>query len=76
MASEVRIAHANAYVSCQFFQNISENTQRGAVRIRSLYLANCFRSIDTHFREFRFTKLVLGKTAKKLITDSDLQSFV
>ncbi|KRZ08133.1 hypothetical protein T11_13142 [Trichinella zimbabwensis] len=67
MASEVRIAHVNAYGSCQFFQNISENTQRGALRIRSLYLANCFRSIDTHFSQFRITKL---------ITDSDLQSFV
>ncbi|KRY94969.1 hypothetical protein T11_11099 [Trichinella zimbabwensis] len=30
MASKVVVAHVNAYGSCQFFQNISGNTQRGA----------------------------------------------
>ncbi|KRY99521.1 hypothetical protein T11_1835 [Trichinella zimbabwensis] len=56
MASEVRIAHVNAYGSFQFFQNISRSTQPGTPGVLSLYLANCFGSIDTHFSLFRFTK--------------------
>ncbi|KRZ64419.1 hypothetical protein T10_2510 [Trichinella papuae] len=42
--------------SCPFFQNISRNTQPGTAGTRSLYLSNCFRSIDTYFSQFRFTK--------------------
>ncbi|KRY62717.1 hypothetical protein T11_2443, partial [Trichinella zimbabwensis] len=52
MASEVRIAHVNAYGSFQFFQNISRSTQPGKPGVLSLYLANCFRSIDTHYVHF------------------------
>ncbi|KRY95065.1 hypothetical protein T11_13338 [Trichinella zimbabwensis] len=56
MASKVGIAYVNTLEAAQFFKNISGNTQRGAVRIRSLYLSNCFRSIDTHRTQFQFTK--------------------
>ncbi|KRY82667.1 hypothetical protein T11_4019, partial [Trichinella zimbabwensis] len=38
-----------------------------------LYLANCFRSIDTHFRVH---KVFLEIFEILLITDSGLQSFV
>ncbi|KRY99484.1 hypothetical protein T11_4840, partial [Trichinella zimbabwensis] len=54
MASKVGIAYVNTLEAAQFFKNISGNTQRGALRIRSSYLANCFRSIDAHFSQFRF----------------------
>ncbi|KRY97941.1 hypothetical protein T11_12551 [Trichinella zimbabwensis] len=63
MASEVRIAHVNAYGSCQFFQNISRSTQPGTAGVLSLYLANCFRSIDTHYVHF-WRKRVSSKISK------------
>ncbi|KRZ78065.1 hypothetical protein T10_8236 [Trichinella papuae] len=56
MASKVGIACVNTLEAARFFTNISGNKQLGAVRLRSLYLANCFRSIDAHFSQFRFTK--------------------
>ncbi|KRZ78834.1 hypothetical protein T10_2422 [Trichinella papuae] len=56
MASKVGIAYVNTLEAAQFFKNISGNTQRGVVRIPSLYLANCFRSIDTHYVQFCITK--------------------
>ncbi|KRY95360.1 hypothetical protein T11_2216 [Trichinella zimbabwensis] len=41
MASEVRIAHVNAYGSCQFFQNISRNKQLGAlISVYKVFLEN------------------------------------
>ncbi|KRZ63646.1 hypothetical protein T10_13668, partial [Trichinella papuae] len=43
MACKVGIAYVNTLEAAQFFKNISGNTQRGALRIRSSYLANCFR---------------------------------
>ncbi|KRY95193.1 hypothetical protein T11_9756, partial [Trichinella zimbabwensis] len=49
IASKVGIACVKALEAARFFTNISGNKQLGAVRLRSLYLANCFRSIDTRF---------------------------
>ncbi|KRZ02086.1 hypothetical protein T11_13285 [Trichinella zimbabwensis] len=55
-ASKVGIACVITLEAELFFTNISGNKQLGAVRLRSLYSANCFRSIDTYFSQFRFTK--------------------
>ncbi|KRZ64266.1 hypothetical protein T10_129 [Trichinella papuae] len=48
MASKVGIAYVNTLEAAQFFKNISGNTQRGALRIRSsqFWFAKFFSKIS------------------------------